>query len=88
MMFNVKLEQIAHHTLYLPYPGITKLNHLTAINADNMIMLSVAVGFFELRHVFSELMPGHKIAGQQKLKGIVYGCTAHPIFFIFHVDIK
>ena len=62
-MFDIKFKNITHHTLNLLYSWITKLYNFSAINANNMIMLLVAVGFFELSHVLTKLMLGNQIAG-------------------------
>ena len=62
-MFDIKFKNITHHALNLLYSWITKLYNFSAINANNMIMLLVAVGFFELSHVLTKLMLGNQIAG-------------------------
>ena len=62
MVFDIKLKYITHHALNLLYSGITKFNYFPTINANNMIMLFVAVGFFKLSHVFTKLMFGNEIA--------------------------
>jgi hypothetical protein len=48
--------------LYLLYARVAKFNHLAAVDANNMIMLFIAVRFFELGHIFTKLVFGHQIA--------------------------
>ena len=61
-MLYFEFQNIAHHTLNLLNSGVTKLNYFAAIKTDNMIMLLVAIRFFELRHIFTNLMLGNEIA--------------------------
>ncbi len=43
---------------------ITKLDYLTGVGNDNMIMLLRSVRFFKLCQIFTELMLSNKVAGQ------------------------
>ena len=61
-MFYVEFQNIAHHTLNLLNSWVAKFYDLSAIETDNMIMLLVAIRFFELSHVFAKLMLGNQIA--------------------------
>ena len=62
MMFDIKLHKVAHHTLDLVYPWVTKFHHFSALNANDVVVLMVTVRFFELRHVFAKLMFGNQVA--------------------------
>jgi hypothetical protein len=43
VVFDLKFQYIAHHTLDLLDAGIAKLNHLSAVDANDVVMLFVAV---------------------------------------------
>lgn len=64
-MFDFKFQQVTYHALNLMDPWITEFNNFTAINADYMIMLVIAIRFFELGHVFPKLMFSHQITGNK-----------------------
>ena len=63
MMLYFEFEKFTHHTLDLLNPGVAEFDNLSAIDADNMIMLLVSLGFFELCHVLSKLMFGYQVTG-------------------------
>lgn len=56
MVFNIKFEEFAHHTLYLMDAGIAELNNFAAFDANDVVVLFVSIGFLKLGHVFSELV--------------------------------
>ena len=43
MMFYLKFQDIAHHALYLLYARVAKLNYLAAVDANDMVVLFVAI---------------------------------------------
>jgi hypothetical protein len=49
MMKNLEVQDISNGILDILDAWITKLQDLIAINTDQMIMLFVSVGLFELR---------------------------------------
>lgn len=87
VMFDIKFQDIAHHALDLLNTRVAKLHHFTAINADYMIVLFIAVRFFKLRHVFAKLVFGYQIARNQKLQGVVNRSTTNAVLLVFHVDV-
>ena len=87
-MCDIKIQDIAHHTLYLLNPGITKLQYFIAIETNKVVMLFVSIRLLEQGDVFTKLMSGHQITGQQVFNGIVKRCSAHVILAGFHVEIK
>jgi hypothetical protein len=44
------------------YPRIAKLKHFVAFDADQVVVLLVPIGFFELGDIFAKLMLGHQVA--------------------------
>lgn len=69
-------------------PGVAEFNDFTGIGANHVIVLLRTVGFFKLRHVFSELVLADQVAGQQQFNGIVQGCPGNTVILIFHLDIQ
>ena len=67
MVQDIEFENLTHGRLDLLDPGITKLNHLATINTDQMIMLFEAKRFLVLREVFSKLMFGDEVTGDEEL---------------------
>ena len=62
MVLNVELEQITYHGLDLVDTRIAKLDHFATLDANNMVVLLIAVGFFKLGHVFPKLVFGNQVA--------------------------
>ncbi len=87
MVFDFEFQKITHHTLDLMDTRIAEFNHFTAIDADNMVMLLIAIRFLKLGHVFTKLVFGHQIARNQQFQCIVNRSPAYAVFFIFHMDI-
>ena len=69
-------------------PRITKLQHFATFSADQMIVLLVCIGFFELRQVFTELMLADQVTGQQQVNGVVERGPAHPVVLILHLQVE
>lgn len=88
MVGNLKIEQFTDHVLDLLYAGIAKLDYFTAIGADDVIVLFVAVRFFVLGQVFAELMFFHQIAVDQQFERVVHCGPTNPIAAVLHVDIQ
>lgn len=88
MMGDLKLEQIAHHIFDLLNTGVTKLKYFSTINADQVVMLFVPVGFFVLCQVFTKLVLFNQIAIYQQFQGIVNGSSANAVILVLHMDIK
>jgi hypothetical protein len=68
---NAKVEEIPHHLLNFTHTGITKFQHTMTIHADQVIMLSKTVGFFEEGLVGAKLMTGNEVTFYQQIQGIV-----------------
>ena len=58
---------IAHHVLDLSDARIAKFHHAAAIQADDVVMLFIAIRFLKLRHIFAKLVFGHQVAGKQQV---------------------
>ena len=78
-MHDLKPEKFSHRILDLLDTWITKLNHFSTINADQMIMLFETVRFFVLRQVFSKLMFCDEITQYQKFKCVVHCRATNPV---------
>lgn len=66
-----EIHQAACSFLYFLNTWVAKLNYLSAFGAYEVIVLATLVCFFELSHVFPELMLGHQSAFKQQLNGVV-----------------
>ncbi len=63
-MIDAEIKDITCHFLDLLDPRITEFEYFFAILADQVIVLFVFMGFFELSQILSELMLGNKVAIQ------------------------
>jgi len=70
------------------YSRIAKLDNLTCLNINEMVMLSALVSSFKLSNILAKLVLDHKIAFKQKFDSIVKRCTANPVVFILHKNIE
>ena len=59
MVNNLKIQDLGNSSLDGLDSWITKFKHLIAIDANQVIVLLKAIGFFKLSQVFSKLMFGH-----------------------------
>ncbi len=50
---------------------IAKFNYLTSIRNNNMIVLLILIGLFEVRCVLTELIFPHQVAVEKQFYGIV-----------------
>ena len=69
-------------------PGITKLDHFTGIGKNDMIMLTIEIGFFILSLVLTKLVFPHETAFQQKFYSVIKSRPANPVFLVLHLDVK
>lgn len=88
MVRNIETKNVSHHGLDLLHPGITELEHLTAVLANEVVVLLVGIRLFEQGHVLAELMPCDQVTGEQVLDRVVDGGPAHLRLFLLHVEIK
>src|SRR6187399_1503428 len=88
MVHDFEMEEIPHGCFDLLNTGITKFNHFSALDTDEMIMLFKPIGFFILGQVLSKLMFSDQFTMEQEFKSIINGCTAYAIVRILHMDIK
>jgi len=64
-MHDIKMKQFLNGILNILNPGIAKFHYRVTFRTNQMIVLFVAVRFFVLRQVFSELMLTDQIAFDQ-----------------------
>ena len=88
MMVNLEVEQIAHHRFYLLNARVAKFHYLAAVNANYMVVLLVAVGFFVLGNVFAKLMPLNQIAIYEQLQRIINRGAANIVLLVFHFNVQ
>jgi hypothetical protein len=69
-------------------PGVTKLDHISGIHVDQVIMLHAPIGLFKLGDILTELMFDHQAAIQQQLDGVIQCGSADPVILILHKDIE
>ena len=58
-MNHLKIQHLGNSSLDGLDSWITKFKHLIAIDANQVVVLLKAIGFFELSQVFPKLMFGH-----------------------------
>lgn len=56
MMCDGEIEQVAHHRFYLLDARVAEFHHFFAVNAQDVVVLFVAVTLFVLRLIFAKLM--------------------------------
>jgi len=88
MACHIEAQNIAHHRLNLLHPGIAKLKNLSAILANQVIVLTKGERTFVNGIGLSELMPGYQITGQQMLDGVVEGRAADTVVIPLHVEVQ
>ena len=87
-MHDFEIEEVPHSGFNLLDAGITKFDHFSALDTDEMIMLFKPIGFFILGQVFPKLMFSDQFTMEQEFKSIVDRSPAHTVIGILHVEIK
>lgn len=87
-MHYTEIKHLSYHVLDRLDPRITELHHFMAIGTDQVIMLFVAIGFFELCQVFAKLVLGNEVAIHQNVERVVNRRAADTVTLIFHADVK
>lgn len=62
MVCDLKLHEFTHHIFDILDSWVAKLQDIAAIDTDDMIMLSIAIGFFEISRILAELVFFDKVA--------------------------
>lgn len=65
MVGYLKVQQLAHHTFYLLYARVAEFNHFFAVYAYYMVVLLMAIAFFVLGQVFTELVLPYQVAAYE-----------------------
>ena len=63
---NGKIEQFPNHRLDLLNAGVAKFHYFFTVNANKVVMLFIAVGFFVVGYILPKLVFGNQIGGNQK----------------------
>jgi hypothetical protein len=85
---DIEAQEVFHRILDLLQAGVTKLQHLAALRADQVVVLTVLEGLLKLGHILPELVLDHQVAVQQQFDRVVQGGPAHPVFVVFHFDVE
>lgn len=88
MVGNGKIEQLAYHGFGLLNSGVAKFHYLSAINTNKVVVLFVAVCFFVECYVFSKLVFGYQIGGNQQFQCIINRGAAYVKLVVSHVYIQ
>jgi hypothetical protein len=59
-----------------------------AFGADQVVMLLVAIAFFVLSEVLSELVFTYQVALDKQIKGIINCRAAYPVILVLHANVK
>ena len=87
-MEHAEIQHFAHHVLDRLDSRITEFHYFMAIRADQVIVLLVAIGFFELREVLAKLVLGNQVAIHKHIQSVVHSGPADPVTLVFHADVK
>jgi hypothetical protein len=85
MALDVKIVMGGYRVTDGLYAGIAKFEDLVTLRTNEVIVLSIAVGFFIKREVLPEVMLPHKVALRQDIQGIVHRGAADLEVLGFHV---
>jgi len=69
-------------------PRITKLHYFAGFNVNKMIVLTALVGTLELCDILSELVLDNQVAVEKQFYCVIKSCTADPVVFVLHENIK
>lgn len=69
-------------------PGITKLDDISGVHIDEVVMLHAVVCLFELGDVLAELVLDHQVTVQQEFNGVVQGGPADAVILVLHEDVE
>ena len=67
---------------------IVEFSNFSRTDVNEMVMLGSSQCLFKLGYVFPELMFNYQFAVKQDLYGLVQGCPADTVIFVFHRDIE
>src|SRR5690625_38144 len=87
MVPNIKLIDLADHLLDALNAGVAELEQLIALDADEMIVLPVAVRALVFSLTVPELMSYHQLAFDEQFERVVDRSAAHPRAFLFQPDV-
>lgn len=88
MVLDALVEQGADHVLDLAHTGIAKLQHLAAIQTDEVVMLPESITFLIDRLPRAKLMALDEVAFDEQVQGIVDRGAAHAVILVFHVEVE
>lgn len=88
MVMDRELVLILNVLHYFIDAWIGKFFHFAALLTNEVFMMAVVEGFFELGDVVTKLMFDHQFAIQEQVDGVVKCRTADPIVFVFHENIE
>jgi len=88
MVHYLNVKDFLYRLLDIFNPRVTKLQDLTRIRADDVIVLLVLVRLLKLGGILSELVFSNEVAGNQQVYRIVKRGTAYAVVLIFHLNVE
>jgi len=88
MVHYLNVKDFLYRLLDIFNPRVTKLQDLTRIRADDVIVLLVLVRLLKLGGILSELVFSNEVAGYQQVYRIVKRGTAYAVVLIFHLNVE
>ena len=85
MRRDIEIEDVAHLIPYLLDARIAEFQNVSAILADEVIVLFVFKRLIKERNIFSKMMFHNQVAVQQQFYGVVDSGAAYPVFLALHL---
>ncbi len=84
MSFDFKFKDVAHTLFDLMKPGVAKFENFSTVEADEVVVLGVAVCFFKDGSTLAELVFDDQAAFGEQFEGVVHGGSADVVVVLFH----
>ncbi len=88
MAFDFKFEHLAHGFFSFVESGVAKFENFSAIEADEVVVLPAAIGFFEDGGVLAELVSLDEFAFVEQFQGIIDCGAADVVVVLLHEVVK
>jgi len=88
MVMNFNTENLLNCFFDGLYPRVAKLDHLSRIGHNDVVVLLVEIRFLVVALVLPELVPAYKAALQKQFYRVVQRCTAYTVVLVLHFNIE
>lgn len=88
MVVNFNAEYLFDGFFYRLDPRVAKLDHLSGIRHNDVVMLLVKIRLLVMALVLAKLVAAHQPAVQQQLYGVVERSAANAVVLVLHLDIQ